>query len=231
MALAQPQFEYRLPCIDTLAVVQYPELLKHIPTTIAVSCFPSTFGTDCYPLARKELTGQRRLFKANLTWDDSHIYGAEKLREAKREAIRWQELCKVHPRKVQIAPFTEHNHHDLSFLDEIQALAPDCEVVNSILNGAWSKYYLNEIHGLKRPKKGYRYQYSADGTDVFKADNKKLYRIHKKALNYCTWYPACNLKKYAEEQISREQRIAEARFRKPTVEKIKALIRLAKGQG
>lgn len=213
------------PCIDTLAGAKYPDALRAIPNHFAIGGFAKTFD-DFFPVAKNELERGRELIRVNLTWSDSHSYGDSDIPFIKKEAKRYQILCKLYPGKVELATFTEHNvtkpdrYHDI-----VQKSAPDCTIVNTPWRGALSKKYKNEVHGTHGPVNG-AYNFSYDGTNSVDSNVVKDRQTHSNAQMFCVWHPRLNLKWGDKDTTPRPQRNAI-----PSKEFLQSLVYLFSNKG
>lgn len=184
------------PCMDVLGAAKYPGVLDVIPKHYAIGVFANTFG-DAFPIIKRELEAGRSYARVNLLWSDSHSYGDADKTAIKREAGRYQQLCKSFPGRVALAPFTEHNLRDPEkYLDFTQKHAPDCKIVNSVWRGNFTRNatYINEVHGDHAPPKvpGVSYYYSYDGENANDANVSADIQRHANAAMFCMWNPRNN---------------------------------------
>lgn len=207
-AKADPQ-----PCIDTLAAAKYPKILRAIPNRFAVSCFARTFG-DCLPVAMEEMRQGRSKMRINLMWSDTHTYGDRDLPFIRKEAARYNGLCKTYPERIELAPFTEHNIKDPSkYLLEVLKAAPECgKPVNSVWRGSFTTdpRFKNEVHGDHQspPKTAIAWNYSHDGTNSVDTNFERVKRMRAGAEILCAWHPRLNLKWSMKDSTPRPQRKA-----------------------
>lgn len=220
--LAEPR-----PCVDTLAGAQYPKELRHVPNHVAIGGFARTFGADFFPVAKKELDKGRHFIRTQLVWKDNHQFGKPELKAAIKEAKRYNILCTAFPGRIEISPFTEHNiSKPDSYLDKIQAAAPNCQIVNNPWRGGLSKKYKNEVHNThsKAPPKPFNFSY--DGESSVDSDVTSAKEKYKQAELLCVWHPRLNLKWSMKDTASRPQRIKEANQRKPDKRMLESLVYL-----
>lgn len=195
------------PCIDTLGAPKYPNELRAIPNHFGIGSFAQTFG-DFFPVAKKELERGREKIRVNLTWSDTHSYGDRDIPVIKKEAKRYQILCKLYPGKIELATFTEHNlNRPDKYHDIVQKSAPDCTIVNTPWKGALSKKYKNEIHGGGKPPSG-AYNFSYDGTNSVDSNVSAAKSLYRASDMLCMWHPRLNGKWNMADKTPRPQRQA-----------------------
>lgn len=201
------------PCVDTLGAAKYPDEVRVIPLNFGIGVFAKTFG-DAFPLVKKELERGRKYIRVNLLWSDAHSYGDKDIPAITKESKRYQILCANFPdRKIELAPFTEHNIKNAEkYLNIVQANAPNCGVVNSVWQGGFTKNpkYKNEVHGThaKPNVPGVKYNYSYDGTDATNSNIVAMLESHKGAELFCVWHPRNNGKWSMKDATPRDQRKA-----------------------
>lgn len=201
------------PCVDTLALPKYPDSVKAVPLHFGIGTFAKTFG-DAFPFVKKELERGRKYIRVNLLWSDSHSYGDKDIKAITAESKRYQILCANFPdRKIELAPFTEHNIKNADkYLNIVQANAPNCGVVNSVWQGGFTKNpkYKNEVHGThaKPNVPGVKYNYSYDGTNSVDSDVVAMLEKHKGAELFCMWHPRNNGKWNMKDATPRPERKA-----------------------
>lgn len=206
--LEKPKY---LECVDTLGAAKFPAALRAIPNPVAVSCFAKTFG-DCFPVMKKELDAGRQAIRVNLIWSDTHQYGDKDLPFIKKESKRWNILCTNFPdRKIEIAPFTEHNvKNPDKFLSVVKANAPNCSYpVNSYWQGSATKNpaYKNEVHGNhSKPPPPSLYNWSDDGRNSVDTNFTETKRVWSGASMLCAWHPSLNGKCSMKDTTPRPER-------------------------
>lgn len=198
------------PCIDTLAVAKYPQELRHINNSVAISGFANTFG-DFFPVAKKELDRGRSFIRVQLSWRDDHNYGQADMKQIIKEAKRYNILCGAYPDRIVISTFTEHNlNNPDKFHDQVKKAAPNCEVINNPWRGKFSSKYPNEIHGSghKKPPPGRPYFFSYDGENSVDSDVESVKKKYSDTEMFCMWHPRLNGKWSMKDTTPRPQRRA-----------------------
>lgn len=200
--------------LDYLGGARYPDVIRRYhPKGRAAGGFARAFGD--FFLVAKDLSDRSAapVIRMQLVWDGSHVYGDDCLRQAIREAKRYDKLSGY--ARIQLSPFCEHNHKNPDrFLDAVHEAAPSCEIINTPWKGAWSKRYKNETHSLA--KSSAAHNFSWDGADCliggYVAPPSEILFL---------WTPACNGKRDASDTTPIAQRKAW-----PTRETINRLRRL-----
>ncbi len=202
-AFAEPR-----PCLDTLAAAKYPQELRHIPNSVAISGFANTFG-DFFPVAKKELDRGRSFIRVQLSWRDDHNYGQADMKQIIKEAKRYNILCGTYPERIAISTFTEHNlNNPDKFHDQVKKAAPNCEVINNPWRGKFSTKYPNEIHGSDHKKPSGKYFFSYDGENSVDSNVEAVKAKFSDAAMLCMWHPRLNLKWSMKDTTPRPQRKA-----------------------
>lgn len=215
LLLATSCYAEQIKCLDTLAAAQYGQELRHLPVEFGIRGFAKKEFGDFFPVAKAELARGRPWVGVNLLWSDTHQFGDKDLAFVKKEAQRYQPLCKQYPGKIELATFTEHNlTNPDKYHDEVQKVAPDCGIINSVWKGAFSKKYRNEVHGNHARPPG-RYNYSFDGTNSVDSNVVKYLQNHYQAEVFCMWHPRLNLRYRMKDTANRAQRVKEAKERSP----------------
>ena len=161
--------------LDALGAVFYPKaLLKAHFTGDCVGFFYRTFVNKSVPpkkLVRRLVdSGKVSELVIHLApFDRSHAYPIAALQ--KQVLSDAQELNEFAGRgtKILLSPFCEHNHAAKvmkPLFDRLRAVAPNCEVVNSIWKGEEVPNTITEIHlerGTKPRPKNKEYTVSFDG--------------------------------------------------------------------
>jgi hypothetical protein len=229
MCLAEP-----IPCVDTLSAAQWGKQLRHIPVDFGVRGFAKREFGDWFPYAVKELNRGRPWVGSNLGWKDNHTFTQDDLKFAKKEIRRYQPLCAKFKGKVEITPFTEHNLKQPlldKWLDEVQAEAKDCIIINSVWQGDYTTKYKNEVHGHHAKPPFGKYNYSYDGTNAVDDNISEMLEKHKDADVFCVWHPRLNLRWNQKDPANRAQRNLEADERSPTKELLESLVYLFSHKG
>lgn len=219
-------------CIDTLAGVDYPNVVRSIPNDIWIGLFADTFG-DAIPLVESELSKGRVGVRVNLLWSDSHQYGEKDLQKVVSQSRRLNLICAKYPKRVEIAPFTEHNVvRPEKYLEAVRANAPNCSYpVNTPWNGSLvtSDKFKNEIHGTAHANPNVLaggWNYSDDGTNSVDTDVKAQFARRAGADRFCLWHPRLNKKWSMKDTTPRNQRKA-----LPTVDFMQSLVYLFTPKG
>jgi hypothetical protein len=219
--------------ISYLGSAKYPQVvLDEHPQNWHAKIFAVTFG-DAYKLADDLLsTGRCPAVWLQLLWSDTHSFGDSDIPAITKLSRKYQQLALKHKDKtIWLSPFCEHRlKNPDKYLEIVQRNAPSCRVFNSPESatgkGAYSKEYLNDIHGSKSRKPTGKYTYDYDGEDAFGADVEK----HKKQFADCEvfflWSPHLNLKYKLDDKTPREKRTY-----RPKGKHIDALIYLSNSKG
>ena len=198
--------------LDLLAGAKYKkEVVKF--SGFALGIFAETFG-DAFPVVEAAIKAGCKLVRVQLIWSDSHSFGDKDIPKIKKLAAKYNQLANKYPAAdIRLSPFCEHNlGNPDKYLDICQLAAPSCTIVNTPWKGAFSKKYINEIHGDHAKPPG-RYQYSVDGgfkndTDVMDIDVEALKEKHKDAEILFLWSARFNLKWSMKDKTPRPQRKA-----------------------
>lgn len=216
--------EYR-PCVDTLASALYSEELNAIPNDVGITGFANTFK-DFFPVAKKQLARGREFIRVQGVWKDNHSFGPSELKLAIKEAKRYQELCVTYPNRLEFSPFTEHNipaSKVEGWLDQVQAAAPNCKIVNNPWRGGFSKRYKSEIHNTGASAPPRPFNFSWDGENSVDDNVPAVLKKYSDAEVICVWHPRLNLRWRMRDSTSRSQRIKEVKKRKPDKKLLQSL--------
>jgi len=176
--------------LDFLGIAKYPDVaLREFPEGWALGAFAVEFG-DAYSAVEAIVrSGRCPHVRIQLTWSrENHTYTDKHFEIAKRQAVRYERMAVLNPSvKFELSTFCEHKLRDPDrYHDKIAALAPHCQIVNSVWKGALSKKYKNEVHGLAGAVKG-PCNYSFDGTGCVDADVKTIKETHKNCEVFFFW--------------------------------------------
>lgn len=207
--------------VDVLGGAKYPEIVQQIPRGVAIGIFAQEFG-DAFSLVRKlSASGKYPVIRIQLTWAPTHKYTAQHLAAAIKEAKRYNMIGgQSH---IQLSPFCEHTIGNPDpWLDQIQAVAPSCTIINNPQNGkgAFSKKYANEIHTGKPPSGPYNFSY--DGQSSCDADIEKDKATYANASIFFLWTWQLNCHYNAKDH---------ERNTRPTIDLIRGLLNLAGPRG
>ena len=210
--------------LDLLGAAAYRRnALRGLPPGFALGVFAETFG-DAFPVVRAALKKGCPLVRVQLLWSDTHRFSKADIPRAVKLARLYEKLAKQRPQaRIELSPFCENylDNPDPA-LDDIQAAAPSCVIVQSALGGNYSKRYKNEVHGSHQKPKG-RYNYSLDGGipnpaaardpkaakyfDCVDIDITELKKKHAAAEVFFLWHSQFNLRYSPKDKRPRPERI------------------------
>jgi len=211
----------RLYGIDALGGSKYGSVIVNShPDGFALGIFTQKdlFG-DAYPVVDEALAKRRiPLVRYNLRWSDSHSFSARDFPKIVAEARRFVPLVNKYPNvECQFSGATEHQLNAKlaqQLANAVLAIIPErCSYVNNPWEGKGSfipatSRILNEVHGSKaqKPRIGGRYNWSADGSDVFDFDITKLKNRLSDADVFFFWTSQNNGRRNAADPTPRPQR-------------------------
>jgi len=207
--------------LDLLAGARYKKEVTNFAQTHCIGLFAETFG-NAYPVAEAALKAGCKFLRIQLLWSDSHSFGDKDIPKIKKLAAQYQKLANKYPgADIRLSPFCEHNlNNPDKYLDITQIAAPNCTIVNTPWKGAFSKKYINEIHGDHAKPQG-RYMFSFDGTECTNADVESYKAKHADAEAFFMWSARFNLKWSMKDTTPRPQRKA-----KPSTDYINSIVYL-----
>lgn len=228
--------------IDHLAGAKYTtNIVESHPGGFAFGIFTQKelFG-DGFAAADDILSKRKDipLGRYNLRWSDTHSFSRKDFPKIVAEAKRGVPVVNKYPNvECEFSGATEHqlNAKDAQDLaNAVLAVIPErCIYVNNpwLGKGAFippTTRIKNEVHGkdAQKPKVGGRYNWSADGSDVFDIDITAIKNRLSDADVFFFWTSQNNGRKNAADTTPRPQRKAY-----PTKELIKAQAFLATDQG
>lgn len=207
--------------IDQLGGARYgKEIVNNHPEGWAIGIFTQRelFG-DAYPVLDQAIPKRKiPLVRYNLRWSDTHSFSRADFPRIVAEAKRFIPLVAKYPgTECQFSGATEHrlNERDAEELATLvlAAIPERCVYVNNPWtgNGAFitpGPRRLNEVHGgdAQKPKVGGRYNWSADGDDVFDIDITKLKNRFSDAEVLFFWTSQNNGKSNRNDATPRPQR-------------------------
>lgn len=218
--------------LDLLAGAKYSkEVVYAAKQGYSIGLFAETFG-DAYKTAEKAIRAGCKLLRLQLLWEDNHVFGDKHIPKIKKLAAKYNKLANKYPHvDIRLSVFCEHNlNNPDKYLDICQQAAPSCLIINTPWKGAFSKKYINEIHGNHTKPSG-RYQYSFDGTECTNADIESYKRKYGDAEVFFMWSNRFNLKYSEKDRPSRPQRIKESRQRKPSKDYVDSIAYLFTDKG
>lgn len=210
-------------CIDQLGGAKYKnEIVQSHPDGFALGIFTEQklFG-DGFPVADAVMGAKRiPLVRYNLRWSDTHSFSRRDFPAIVAEARRGLNVVNKYPNvECEFSGATEHqlNAKDATELARaVLGVIPErCIYVNNPWTGRGAfivpgPRIKNEVHGkdASRPNVGGRYNWSADGSDVFDFDITKLKQRLNDADVFCFWTSQNNGRKNAGDPTPRPQRRA-----------------------
>lgn len=210
--------------MDFLAGACYPKVFSQFAKNYALGVFAETFG-DAFSEVETALIKGCKLIRIQLIWSDTHSFGNKNINKIKKLARKYNALANRFPEAdIRLSPFCEHNlNNPDKYLDICQLEAPNCLIVNTPWKGAFSKKYINEIHGSHQKPQG-RYMYSADGgyprsdgtyDDIVDKDAEAILQEYGDAEVFFMWVSRFNLRYNTKDKAKRPQRIKEKDDRSP----------------
>lgn len=227
--------------IDHLAGGKYAkEVLAAHPKGFAIGIFTQKeLFADAYPLINKLLAkGETPLVRYNLRWSDTHQFSKADFPKIVAEAKRFVPLVNKYPgAECEFSGATEHQlnaQEALALANLVLNVIPErCKYVNNPWQGRGSfikptDRIKNEVHGKHAgiPAVGGKFNWSADGDDVFDFDITAVKKQLSDADVFFFWASQNNGKKTEKDPTPRAQRQAW-----PTIELIRAEAFLATEQG
>lgn len=202
--------------LDLLAGATYKKEVTQFSKQFAIGLFAETFG-NAFPVAESALKAGCKLIRVQLLWSDAHSFGDKDIPKIKKLAAKYNQLANKYPAAdIRLSPFCEHNLSSPDkYLDIAQLSAPSCQIVNTPWKGAFSKKYINEIHGDHAKPQG-RYHYSFDGTECTNEDVEAYKKKYGDAEVFFMWSCRFNLRYREKDTTPRPQRIKESKQRKPS---------------
>lgn len=170
-----------------------------------------------------------------LAWDDDHIFRPDLIPTIARRAEALARIIRRYPNtKFYVKPVVEHELTERQWLPFAEVVenalrGTSAEVVNSpnVNKGFVSKKYLNEYHGAeKRPRKGGRFAFDFDGTNMMDSDIEAYKKAYAGAEYFLLWIPQCNGNRKMGVKTDRKGRI-----HWPTDNHVDAMIAQIKDRG
>lgn len=217
--------------LDLLAGATYKKEVLQVSQEYAIGLFAETFG-DAFPVAEACLKNGCKLIRIQLLWSDTHSFGDKDIPKIKKLAAKYNKLANKYPAAdIRLSPFCEHNlSNPDKYLDICQVAAPNCLIINTPWKGAFSKKYINEIHGDHVKPQG-RYHYSFDGTECTNADVEAYKKKYGDAEVFFMWTSRFNLRWSEKDKTSRPQRIKESKQRSPSSDMVESIAYLFTDKG
>ena len=195
---------------DALGAVFYAKALLRAHTPgFCVGIFYRTFVNKSVPPKKlvRLLVESKKVSELVIhlaPFDRSHTYPIDRLQKQILTDAKELEAFANNGTKILLSPFCEHNHSAKNispFLDQLRAVAPSCEVVNSIWKGEEVPNTITEIHlerGTKPRPKNKQYIVSFDGFggdgrgDFTDCDIDHFLNYYKDARQIRFWNFRCN---------------------------------------